>query len=75
MTWLVVIVMVLAGVLLSSLAFIAILAVALLLVMPSVYWRVIARGKYYCSRCDIVLPRDRLFPRKEGAHTHGDPAS
>ena len=72
--WVLVVAVVVAGFLLSVWALLALLTVALLLVIPSVYWRVIARGRFYCARCDIVLPRERLFPR-ESAAPSGDAAS
>jgi hypothetical protein len=72
--WVLVVAVVVAGFLLSVWALLALLTVALLLVIPSVYWRVIARGRFYCARCDIVLPRERLFPR-ESVAPNGDAAS
>ena len=60
-----------AGLLLSAWVLLALLSVALLLAIPSVYWRVIARGRFYCARCDIVLPREQLFPR-ESVASNGD---
>ena len=65
----------LAGFLLSVWVLVALLGVALLLVIPSVYWRVIARGRFYCAKCDTVLPRERLFPRESLSQTDGDAAS
>jgi len=73
--YLVAIVIVIAGLLLPAWGLVALFGVALLLVIPSVYWRIIARGKFYCSKCDVVLPRERLFPREEGRIASGDSAS
>ena len=72
--WIVVAAVVVAGFLLSVWVLLTLLSVALLLVIPSVYWRVIARGRFYCARCDTVLPRERLFPR-ESVAPNSDPAS
>ena len=69
------IVLVFLGVLLPGWALLGLLVFALALIIPSVYWRVIARGRFYCSKCDTVWPRERLFPREEGAKTNGTVAS
>jgi hypothetical protein len=73
--WVVAAAVVVAGFLLSVWVLLALLSVAVLLVIPSVYWRVIARGRFYCARCDTVLPRERLYPRESVAQTNGDAAS
>jgi hypothetical protein len=61
--YLVALALVVAGIVLPGWALMAAMLVALLLVIPSVYWRVIARRRFYCEKCDVVLPRERLYPR------------
>jgi len=73
--WVIGIALVATGYFISVWALLALLAVVVLLVMPSVYWRVIARGRYYCSRCDLVFPRERLFPREAAGSPNGGSAS
>jgi hypothetical protein len=68
------VVLVLAGALLPAWALLCLLGLALGLVIPSVYWRVIARGRFYCSNCDTVWPRERLFPREVNAKDDVDAA-
>ena len=68
------IVLALLGILLPGWALLSLLVLAFAVIMPSIYWRVIARGRFYCSKCDVVWPRERLFPR-EGTKTNGNVAS
>ena len=69
------IVLAIIGALLPVWGVLVLAVLALGLVIPSVYWRVVARGRFYCSKCDTVWPRQRLFPREEDTKTDGTIAS
>jgi hypothetical protein len=54
-----------AGALVPEWARVPLAVTAVLVVMPAVYWRLISRGRFYCAKCDTVLPRSRVYPREE----------
>lgn len=53
------------GALVSEWARLPLILAAVVVVMPAVYWRLISRGRFYCAKCDTVLPRSRVYPREE----------